>query len=252
MLANYHTHTYRCKHAIGKDEDYVLAAIANGYKRMAFTDHSPWPLLPDENASIRMDLEQMPEYFRSLRNLRRHYKDQIAIDIGLECEYYPDRIDWLKEQMMRYQMDLVIFGNHFYKRGRYDLYFGHYYNRETLLYDYLESSVAGMRTGIYSIMAHPDIFMRSYGKWDDAVEGMVHELCKVAKQTNTILEYNLGGIRAKSGYPHPEFWRVVAEEGNTAMIGIDAHSPMHYYDYKNVQAAERYLLGRGIRLTESW
>jgi len=43
MIANYHTHTMRCKHAVGTDEEYVLEAIKHGYKVLAFTDHSPWP-----------------------------------------------------------------------------------------------------------------------------------------------------------------------------------------------------------------
>jgi tRNA U38,U39,U40 pseudouridine synthase TruA len=46
MIANYHTHTMRCKHAVGTDEEYVLEAIKHGYKVLAFTDHSPWPLTP--------------------------------------------------------------------------------------------------------------------------------------------------------------------------------------------------------------
>ena len=27
---NYHTHTKRCGHAVGEDEEYVIAAINNG------------------------------------------------------------------------------------------------------------------------------------------------------------------------------------------------------------------------------
>ena len=30
MKTNYHTHTTRCMHATGDDEDYVLSAIAAG------------------------------------------------------------------------------------------------------------------------------------------------------------------------------------------------------------------------------
>ena len=39
LLYNYHTHTYRCGHASGKEEDYVLAAIKLGIKRLGFSDH---------------------------------------------------------------------------------------------------------------------------------------------------------------------------------------------------------------------
>ena len=37
---NYHSHTKRCGHAIGEDEEYVLAAIANGYTKMGFSDQN--------------------------------------------------------------------------------------------------------------------------------------------------------------------------------------------------------------------
>ena len=30
---NYHMHTYRCMHASGTDEEYVLSAIKNGYEK---------------------------------------------------------------------------------------------------------------------------------------------------------------------------------------------------------------------------
>ena len=43
MLANYHTHTVRCKHAVGSEREYIEAAIANGFKILGFSDHTPWP-----------------------------------------------------------------------------------------------------------------------------------------------------------------------------------------------------------------
>lgn len=39
---NYHTHTTRCYHASGKDEEYVKAAIKAGIKELGFSDHTPW------------------------------------------------------------------------------------------------------------------------------------------------------------------------------------------------------------------
>ena len=33
---NYHTHTYRCMHACGSDEDYVISAIKGGYQVLGF------------------------------------------------------------------------------------------------------------------------------------------------------------------------------------------------------------------------
>ena len=40
IKANYHTHTARCGHAIGTDEEYVQAAIQAGLKTLGFSDHA--------------------------------------------------------------------------------------------------------------------------------------------------------------------------------------------------------------------
>ena len=39
MIANYHTHTQRCRHATGTARDYVLAAIEGGLKELGFSDN---------------------------------------------------------------------------------------------------------------------------------------------------------------------------------------------------------------------
>ena len=41
MTENYHTHTARCRHATGTEEEYVLAAIDRGLKILGFSDHTP-------------------------------------------------------------------------------------------------------------------------------------------------------------------------------------------------------------------
>ena len=41
MRTNYHTHTTRCLHATGSDEEFVLSAIKGGYQELGFSDHTP-------------------------------------------------------------------------------------------------------------------------------------------------------------------------------------------------------------------
>ncbi len=43
IKANYHTHTARCGHAIGTDEEYVQTAIQAGLKTLGFSDHAAYP-----------------------------------------------------------------------------------------------------------------------------------------------------------------------------------------------------------------
>lgn len=40
MKTNYHTHTTRCMHAVGDDEDYVRSAIKGGFQELGFSDHA--------------------------------------------------------------------------------------------------------------------------------------------------------------------------------------------------------------------
>ena len=42
-MYNYHTHTSRCGHAIGEDEEYVIEAINASYKGIGFSDHVMLP-----------------------------------------------------------------------------------------------------------------------------------------------------------------------------------------------------------------
>ena len=46
MIANYHTHTWRCRYANGTEREYVERAIEGGLKILGFSDHSPYPF-PD-------------------------------------------------------------------------------------------------------------------------------------------------------------------------------------------------------------
>ena len=74
MKTNYHTHTTRCMHATGSDEDYVLSAIKGGYQELGFSDHTPWKYHTDYVADMRMLPEELPGYVESLRSLREKYR----------------------------------------------------------------------------------------------------------------------------------------------------------------------------------
>ena len=94
MKANYHTHTARCGHATGTDEDYVLAAIEQGFDELGFSDHVPVPNFPNGfKSGFRMDADQTADYIATLKELKRAYADDIEILIGYEAEYYPALFD---------------------------------------------------------------------------------------------------------------------------------------------------------------
>ena len=84
-MYNYHTHTKRCNHAIGNDEEYIKAAIKAGYKGIGFTDHIMLPGI--NNSRIRGNFEVKDEYISTFRMLQNKYRYKIDIYLGFECEW---------------------------------------------------------------------------------------------------------------------------------------------------------------------
>ena len=89
MIANYHTHTWRCGHASGTEEEYVLNAIGRGLKILGFSDHTPYCFPDGYYSNFRMKPEQLEDYTRTVLDLRSRYADRIDIHLGVEAEYYP-------------------------------------------------------------------------------------------------------------------------------------------------------------------
>ena len=114
MLTNYHTHTTRCGHAEGTEEEYILTALRCGFKVLGFSDHTPWAYAtPGFVSRIRMLPSQLDDYVLTLRGLREKYADNLHIRIGLEAEYFPAYLGWLREEMERLDIEYLILGCHY-------------------------------------------------------------------------------------------------------------------------------------------
>lgn len=254
MKYNYHTHTVRCHHADGKDEEYVLKAIEAGYEEIGFSDHCAWPYENGFVSYMRMIPEQIGEYAESVKGLREKYKDKIRIRLGWECEYFGQHIEWLRDTVKKYGFDYIILGHHYspYEIGGF--YTGGSTTREEIE-SYRDDLLSAMDTGLYSYIAHPDLFLKDYGLFDEDAERVTREIIKKAVETDTPLEYNLLGLsrskaEGRAGYPYPDFWRIAGEMGAKAVVGIDAHFPDDYFQDELREEALESLKGYGVKLTE--
>ena len=255
MKVNYHTHTKRCHHAFGSDEEYILAAIKGGYKVLGFSDHSPWKYDSDFTGRIRMPLSDFEDYYTSLTRLKEKYKDQIENKIGLECEYFPKYLDWLKGFVEEYNLDYIIMGNHFYRSDEYGPYYGHACSDNEMLTNYVDDCINAMKTGMYAYLAHPDLFMRAREEFDDFTKKEARRLCESCKEMGVVIEYNLEGIKTvnrwgKISYPSPDFWMIASEVGNKAIVGIDAHDPESLENDGEFEDAVAMLKSLNIEIVE--
>ncbi|MFR9602713.1 MAG: histidinol-phosphatase [Rikenellaceae bacterium] len=216
MKTNYHTHTERCNHAIGSDEEYVLSAIEGGFDLLGFSDHTPWCFKDGYVSGIRMGPEEVDDYVNSVRALGQKYADRIEIKVGLECEYYVDHISWLREERERLGLDYLIFGNHYPYSEPNPLYFARSTSKEDLDL-YLKCSVEALESGLFDCFAHPDLFMRGYKEVDAHVRDIFRQLSRTARDTGVVMEFNTSMTYNR------ELWEIVAEEQPQVIIGLDCH-----------------------------
>ena len=226
---NYHTHTRRCGHASGDDEEYVLAAIKAGYKVLGFSDHAPYSLYPHPGS--HMGWEMLEDYIESINDLKEKYKGIIDIRLGMESEFYPFCFDERKYLLSR--LDYMIFGQH------YDQALGlgvNYFkaNSEEEIRVYADSVVEGLHSGLFSYLAHPDVFMNHQPDFTEECARSAHKIAKACEETGIPVELNVRGVMKgkkpfpngeQYWYPHKDFWRILAQYDIKAVVGIDAHSP---------------------------
>ena len=80
MRSNYHTHTPRCNHAQGREEEYIQRALEGGFEELGFSDHSPYFFdRPGYYSSFRMRPEQMEDYVSILLRLQEQYRDRLPL-----------------------------------------------------------------------------------------------------------------------------------------------------------------------------
>ena len=258
-FTNYHTHTTRCMHAAGTEEEYVLQAIASGMDVLGFADHTPWPYKSDFVADMRMHISQLEDYISTIRGLQEKYADKIRIHCGLECEAFPEFYPWLREITAAGKVDYLLLGNHYDTTDENSgPYFGKCVNPERAL-RYMETTIAGMESGLFLYLAHPDLFLHRYPAFDAAAEKVCREICAAAKRLDMPVEYNLLGMKRNAGsrsrgfvgYTSDEFWQIAAETGNRAIIGLDAHEPKALDCVEIYAQARAKLEGMGIEIVDS-
>ena len=220
MDYNFHTHTHRCGHASGSEREYIESAIKGGIREMGFSDHAPWidPALGKEWGYV-VPYRLVPEYVETVRALREEYKDRITLHLGFEAEYDPAD----PCELIALGAEYLLLGQHFVKtpKGRYTYIATG--GKDELLPIYADAVIAGMRSGYYTYVAHPDVFR--YDGDRVSYQREMRRICEASIETGVPLEINFLGLREDRFYPTPAFWEMAGEVGAPVTFGFDAHTP---------------------------
>ena len=250
MTVNLHTHTIRCSHATGSEREYIERALANGIRRMGFSDHIPF-VFPDGNEDwYRVPMARAEEYVQTLRQLREEYRGRIEIQIGFETECYPTYFEDMIQRVKEIGAEYVILGQHhveYEKDGAFErFYSGTKTEDEEILRGYVDQVIFAMRTGKITYVAHPELL--NFVGDEQIYEREMRRLCQGAAETDTPLEINFLGIREHRHYPKKKFWQWVKEYDCRVVFGFDAHDVESAYDGESLQVAEEWVKELGLRL----
>ena len=83
MIANYHTHTWRCRHADGTEREYVEKAIEAGLKILGFSDHTPQVYPNGFVCPVKMLPVELEGYVDTILDLKLEYKNDIEINLDI-------------------------------------------------------------------------------------------------------------------------------------------------------------------------
>jgi histidinol-phosphatase (PHP family) len=254
MLTDYHVHL-RPDDLDAYFDDFMTADNADCYRAAAeeagiaelgvsehihrFTDalriwdHPYWK----DNA--RDDLGRYVEYVRTQTDLK----------LGIEMDFIAGREDRIATVLDEHQWDYVVGSVHFLEQAaldweKYDIW-KERTSADEIWREYFATLAAAAQTGLYDIMAHPDL-VKYWGGNRPIPEGDLRFYYEPAVEAfadaGVAVEISTAGLRKPVGeiYPAPAFIEMCVDAGLSFALSSDAHEPM-YIGHGYEQAIE--LLG---------
>jgi len=199
----------------------VSEHIHRFYDALDVWDHPFWR----QNAAD--DLESYVAFVREETDLR----------LGIEADFVPGREDKMANLLDGHPWDYVIGSVHFLREhavdmpGAFDVW-GRGDSAEKVWRRYFETLAAAARSGLYDVMAHPDL-VKVWGRarpapavdparfYEPAVEAFL--------EADVAVEVSTAGLRKPVGeiYPARAFLEMVADAGCPVALSSDAHVPEH-------------------------
>ena len=163
-----------------------------------------------------------------------------GLRLGIEADYVPGREDRMASLLDEHEWDYVVGSVHFIRddavdmRGDWDVW------RtsgapEKVWAAYFEALGEAARTGMYDVLAHPDL-VKVWGEplpegdlrrfYDRAMDGIA--------ESDVAIEVSTAGLRKPVGeiYPDRAFLEMCLEAGRPVSLSSDAHLPEHVgYEY---------------------
>ena len=251
MLTDYHVHlrpdedgsTAERYFTAGNVERYREAADERGIEELGVAEHI-------HRFVQSLDVWQHPWYRHWARDDLDEYCDFLrgaGLKVGIEADFLPGREDRLQNLLEARDWDFVVGSVHFLRDDAVDLHgepdweawdIWRATDPERVWRAYFETLGEAARTGMFDILAHPDLVKVFAGRvpvpegdlrrfYERAMDGIA--------ESDVAVEVSTAGLRkpAQEIYPAPAFLEMCLDAGRPVALSSDAHLPEQLgYEYE--------------------
>jgi histidinol-phosphatase (PHP family) len=159
-------------------------------------------------------------------------RDQTDLKLGIEADFIPGREDKMGNLLDKYKWDYVVGSIHFLRdqaldiEGEFDIWRSA--DPEKVWSRYFETLGEAARSGLFDILAHPDL-VKVWGA-DRRPAGDLRRFYELAmdgiEESKIAIEVSTAGLRKPVGeiYPAPTFLEMCLEAGCPVALSSDAHT----------------------------
>ena len=247
MLTDYHVHLRPDGDETPPDR-YFTAANAERYREVA-AERGIAELGVSEHIhrfTAALDVWSHPWWSQNAADDLDEYvafvREETDLRLGIEADFVAGREDRMASLLERYEWDYVIGSVHFIQdravdmAGAFDVW-GRGERPEKVWKRYFETVAEAARSGLYDVMAHPDL-VKIWGRDRPAPEGDLRRYYEPAveafAETGVAVELSTAGLRkpVREMYPSRAFLEMAIDAGLPIALSSDAHVPEHIgYEY---------------------
>jgi histidinol-phosphatase (PHP family) len=225
-----HLHTARCGHATGTPIEYVEAARTAGLDVVCFTDHLPMPEGYPQHYTMRHD--ELAAYFEDVAAAAAHSRETDGPEVlsGVEADWLPGDVAFTRAVLGSWGLDMVLGSVHFLGDWAFDdpdlvARYGSVVIDE-LWERYFTEVAAAARSGLFDVIAHPDLVKKFGYKPTCDPTPWYEETAVALAEGGCAIEVNTGGMRkpVREVYPALGLLEACFKRGVAATVGSDAHA----------------------------
>lgn len=267
-LVDYHLHTSTSTDGHATVEEYCARASELGLAEIAITNH-----MNLRTSNYHLTPATLAEVWADIQRCQLEYPD-LTIRLGIEVDYFDDLKDAIAESLPKYadavgrKLDFVMGSAHVLhgvrfasKKQAHKLLVGA--DPIPIYHEYFELMIRSVASGLFDIVAHPDLIKRFTGLHSPAVSFDSYREFAVAF-VDTLVEFDVGiEINVKGldhpvaeTYPSPELLGCYVEACQAAgkepiiVLGTDAHRPENLG--RNLDVGARLLQQMGISVITTY